>query len=156
MPFKLCESAIEKSFFVTQSTLDYYDESIKVFGLKGFKEDKIECETKNEGRAVWNVKKCEIVWSKYLGKREWGYANQECNKIGMRLPTTDEIWEIYKKDMKKIWIEDSYRYWSSKPYPRAIDGWENKYDRYFSFSSYDGGIEVERSDLYRNVRCHRY
>ncbi len=98
--------------FVTQASIDYYDENVKVFGIKSYSEEKRECE--NIGRK-WTGTKCVEAWSEYMGSMTWDSANAKCRSIGMRLPTIDELKVAYKAEIMKSWQKDGFYYWSSTP-----------------------------------------
>jgi hypothetical protein len=138
----LARGMLEKTSFATQASIDYYDENVKVFGLKTFREEKRECEARAD---KWTGIKCETGWSKYMGYMTWSSADNKCKEIGMRLPTIDELKMAYMSGNTKSWQNDGYLYWSSTPYDA---------ESYYVFRVHGGAYDRNRNGD-GNVRCRR-
>ena len=139
----MARNVIGTTTFVTQASIDYYDENVKVFGIKTIREEKRECEARTD---IWTGIKCEPRWSKYMGSMSWDSADKKCKEIGMRLPTIDELKMAYKAGITESWQNDGYRYWSSTPYDAES----------YYYLNVDGGdtYEYNRRDGFY-VRCRR-
>ena len=139
----MAKEVIGTTTFVTQASIDYYDENVKVFGIRSYTEEKMECEARAD---KWTGTKCEPVWSKYMGFMTWGTADNKCKEIGMRLPTIDELKMAYKSGIAKSWQNDGYNYWSSTPYDA---------ERYYVLNVYNGFTYNYHRNFNYNVRCRR-
>jgi len=139
----MARNVIGTSIFVTQPSITYYDENVKVFGVKSYTEEKRECEARTD---IWTGIKCESQWSEYMGSMSWSSADNKCKEIGMRLPTIDELKMAYKSGITKSWQYDGDYCWSSTPYGA---------ERYYRLDVYNGSTyhDDRRSDY--NVRCRR-
>ena len=93
--------------------------------------------------------KPKISWSENQGRMKWKDAKEQCNRIGMRLPTEEELSIAYKEKLVVEWEKnaksDYSHYWTI----------EEESDGTFDFigmgvmSSNDGEKIVSRG----NVRC---
>ncbi len=86
-----------------QGTLTRIDGSI----MKGlFKNGKfVGNETASESKSLEK-------WSDYQWSTDWNDAQEICSKLGMRLPTKDELSEAYETGISKKWKENTGYYWS--------------------------------------------
>jgi hypothetical protein len=143
----MAREVIGTTTFVTQASIDYYDENVKVFGLKTFRDEKKECEARHDSNLKWIGAKCDSAWSEYMGFMSWSSAEHKCKSIGMRLPTIKELEAAYNAGITKSWQKDGYSYWSSTPYDA---------ERYYGLIVGDGDTD---NDRYRSsngsVRCRR-
>jgi hypothetical protein len=131
------------SIFSSQDIYKYYDENIKIFGVKNLKE---ECQSNTDGRLSWNGSRCEMTWSEYLGFMTWNEANSKCKEIGMRLPTIYELQDTYKSGIINSWQKDGTYFWSSTL---------NEANSYLTVGAYLGTVDTYDRNDYNNVRCHR-
>ncbi len=122
----MARGILVKTSFVTKATVEYYDENVKVFGIKSYSEE---------------------IWSEYMDIMSWSSADNKCKEIGMRLPTIDELKMAYKLGITKSWQNDSTYYWSSTPYDA---------ERYYLLDVDDGSTTYRnrRGGNY-GVRCRR-
>ena len=139
----MARNVIGTTTFVTQASIDYYDENVKVFGIKTIREEKRECEARTD---IWTGIKCEPRWSKYMGSMSWDSADKKCKEIGMRLPTIDELKMAYKAGITESWQNDGYYYWSSTPYDA---------ESYYTFDVYYGNTYNYFRYTNDYVRCRR-
>ncbi|HMV42616.1 MAG TPA: hypothetical protein PK079_08780 [Leptospiraceae bacterium] len=61
-------------------------------------------ETDNQNDSEWGI---------YKGKMNWDKAMEEANKLGMRLPTREELLDAYQKGKLKSWLDNGYLFWTS-------------------------------------------
>lgn len=67
---------------------------------------------------IWNGKSCEkkkvgYRWSEFQGRMNWYGAKGQCETIGMKLPTVEELKSAYTSGITKSWESDGLFYWSS-------------------------------------------
>ncbi len=139
----MAREVIGTTTFVTQASIDYYDENVKVFGIKSYTEEKRVCEARTD---IWTGIKCEPGWSKYMGSMSWSSADNKCKEIGMRLPTIDELKMAYKSGITNSWQNDGYNYWSSTPYDA---------ERYYELRVNYGSTGYSDRHSNYGVRCRR-
>ena len=101
----MARNVIGTTKFVTQASIDYYDENVKVFGIKSYTEEKRECDPKIWD-GIWTGTNCTALWSNYMGSTDWNSANQKCQLIGGRLPTIKELEVAYNTGITKSWQKD--------------------------------------------------
>ena len=122
----MAKNVLGTTKFVAQSTINYYDENVKIFGIKSYTQEKKDCKDKTD---TWTGTKCEPAWSEYMGEMNWDEANAKCKSIGMKLPTLGELRAAYNAGITKSWQKDGHHYWSSTP---------SDAERYYGFYVLDG------------------
>ena len=139
----MARDVLFKTTFSTQEIYTFYDDNIRIFGVKNIKE---ECNNDPDGRLSWIGNKCTFIWSEYQGDMTWNEANNKCKANGMRLPTIYELKDAYKIRLTKGWQKDGFYYWSSTPYDAKA---------YYRIDIEFGEIDNRHTNVKEGLRCRR-
>jgi hypothetical protein len=147
----MAREVIGTTTFVTQASIDYYDENVKVFGIKSYTEEKREAvirDCKARGNEYkWTGVKCDSVWSEFMGSMSWSAAFNKCESMDMRLPTFNELISARDAGLAKSWHKDRTNYWSGDLYLSGGQAFIVNFHNVFS-------IQDHLNDK-NGVRCHR-
>lgn len=99
---------------------------------------------KERVNAAFKTKKADTgTWSAHQGVMNWNDAKEECESMGMRLPTGNELSAARESGVTESW--EPARYWSSTEFSDA---------RAYFMSIHDGLSQISK-DEELSVRCIR-
>ncbi|MDH5656747.1 MAG: hypothetical protein OEZ34_12615 [Spirochaetia bacterium] len=87
-----------------------------------------------------------LNWSEYQGRLDLEKAEKKCSKLGMRLPTIEELEVAFKLGVTESWKRKGIIYWSSSPAKEGL---------YFTMIMDFGNTEDTHKESLCNVRCRK-